>query len=64
MGSPPGIESALWPAYRRHHFSKPVGSIQWLESTFFTDVRVWHWLTPRSSDVRFAPKAALGEIEI
>ena len=25
------MEPALWPAYRRRHFNKEVGSVQWLQ---------------------------------
>jgi hypothetical protein len=56
-GPPPGIEPALWPAYRRRHFSKTVGSGQWLESAILLTSAYGTVDARGSSDVRFAPQA-------
>jgi hypothetical protein len=48
------MEPALWPVFRCRHFSKKVGSVQWLESAFYQRPRMTLADASASSDVRFA----------
>jgi hypothetical protein len=53
------MEPALWPVFIVAILAKRSAASNGLNQPF-TDVRVWRWLTARdSSDVRFAPTAAI-----